>query len=102
MKKVKLKICGNEPGDGLSEKELAAGIAVASNFATTAQKLDVDVEKARLRLDMGENSHACFTFELTDEDVVDDKPLPKDAVSVGRNDPCPCGRPGVKYKKCCG
>ncbi len=28
-------------------------------------------------------------------------PAKRDAVSVGRNDPCPCGS-GKKYKKCCG
>lgn len=29
------------------------------------------------------------------------KPVKRDAVKVGRNDPCPCGS-GKKYKKCCG
>jgi uncharacterized protein YecA (UPF0149 family) len=29
------------------------------------------------------------------------KTVVKDAASVGRNDPCPCGS-GKKYKKCCG
>jgi preprotein translocase subunit SecA len=30
------------------------------------------------------------------------KPAPiKQALKVGRNDPCPCGS-GKKYKKCCG
>ncbi len=29
------------------------------------------------------------------------KPLKRDAVKVGRNDPCPCGS-GKKFKKCCG
>ncbi len=37
----------------------------------------------------------------------DDEPLPppvetirKEAVEIGRNDPCPCGS-GKKYKQCC-
>ena len=30
-----------------------------------------------------------------------DPSLPVRSVSVGRNDPCPCGS-GKKYKKCCG
>ncbi|MEO5375719.1 MAG: YchJ family protein [Alphaproteobacteria bacterium] len=29
------------------------------------------------------------------------KPAPRRVVSVGRNDPCPCGS-GKKHKKCCG
>jgi preprotein translocase subunit SecA len=29
------------------------------------------------------------------------KPIVREAVKVGRNDPCPCGS-GKKYKKCCG
>ena len=29
------------------------------------------------------------------------KPIVRDEVKVGRNDPCPCGS-GKKYKKCCG
>ena len=33
--------------------------------------------------------------------VIDPKPAPRVAKTVGRNDPCPCGS-GKKYKKCCG
>ncbi len=77
---------------------------MAANFATTAQKLRVDVEKARLRLDMGEDRHVCFTFKLTDKDV-DESQLVKDddrnVDSVGRNEPCPCGS-GRKFKRCHG
>ncbi len=29
------------------------------------------------------------------------KPVVRDGVKIGRNDPCPCGS-GKKYKKCCG
>ncbi|NLO93666.1 MAG: preprotein translocase subunit SecA, partial [Clostridiaceae bacterium] len=29
------------------------------------------------------------------------KPIKRDSVKVGRNDPCPCGS-GKKYKNCCG
>jgi preprotein translocase subunit SecA len=29
------------------------------------------------------------------------KPVKRDAVKIGRNDPCPCGS-GKKFKKCCG
>jgi SEC-C motif-containing protein len=32
---------------------------------------------------------------------VDPKQAPREAVKIGRNDPCPCGS-GRKYKKCCG
>jgi preprotein translocase subunit SecA len=33
--------------------------------------------------------------------VSKDAPIPGGAMTVGRNEPCPCGS-GKKYKKCCG
>ena len=51
--------------------------------------------------------HELATFRQVDgawkyvDGVIDPKPAQRVAVSVGRNDPCPCGS-GKKYKKCCG
>ena len=39
---------------------------------------------------------------IADVEKLLNRPTPsRNAVKVGRNDPCPCGS-GLKYKKCCG
>jgi len=40
-------------------------------------------------------------LEATHGEPAERKPKKREAVKVGRNDPCPCGS-GKKYKKCCG
>jgi uncharacterized protein YecA (UPF0149 family) len=43
----------------------------------------------------------CQSFnDIENQEEVPQKPVVRDTVKVGRNDPCPCGS-GKKYKKCC-
>lgn len=39
--------------------------------------------------------------EYEDDDALDSQLVAKNAVKIGRNEPCPCGS-GLKYKRCCG
>ena len=52
--------------------------------------------------DVGVPSEAsAAASEVQGEGAAKVKQIVREAVKVGRNDPCPCGS-GKKYKKCCG
>jgi preprotein translocase subunit SecA len=48
-----------------------------------------------------ESGAAQAAAETQGEGAAKVKQIVREAVKVGRNDPCPCGS-GKKYKKCCG
>ena len=76
--------------------EMIAGI----KLDTVKYIFHVQMEKAPERERMAKETSAVHASAGGDSAPSKREPIRK-KVSIGRNDPCPCGS-GKKYKKCCG